>query len=99
MTGELRILRTTARQWLVRGTPATSCFMRGRTQACAPLGRRSWHSSRPPAGSAGFRSGIVAAPGQSLHRGLSARPRVHDEVVAMVGAVGRTGVLRTGNGA
>jgi hypothetical protein len=40
-----------------------------------PLGRRSWHSSWPAALSAGFRSGMVAAAGQSLHRRLSARPK------------------------
>ena len=40
-----------------------------------PPGRRSWHSSWPPALSAGFRSGIVAATGHSPHRRLSARPK------------------------
>jgi hypothetical protein len=51
------------------------------------------------AGSAGFRSGVVAATGQSLLAGsLLVRREAHDEVFAGVGAVGRTGFLRTGNG-
>jgi hypothetical protein len=88
MTGELRILRTSARHWLVLGTPTTSCFRAGQTAGLRTTGRRSWRSSGPRAGSAGFSSGIIAATGQSLQRSLSAcLTAVHNEVVAM-----RTGV-------